>query len=286
MGRDDVFPAEMPDHAAKAIVPLDADTAERLLSGRLDPDDAPPGYAKVARLLRSAAAPPDPGELTGQAAAMAAFRLAHRGSAHPSRPGQGTGPAGRRAGRDIAGAARGPARAARGRARGARHRLVALALAGAVAVGGVGLWTAGGAPFPGELGSPSGGPSAGGRGSGAPGSAAAGSGVAGSGVPGSGAAEVLRLVRDGVGVVPRAASGRDGQPPAGPAAGEPAAARHGGDVTSGGGSGSGTGPKEPGKQGGHGTAKPKPPKPKPPKANGPKPNAPKANGAKPQAPKG
>ncbi|MDP9209732.1 MAG: hypothetical protein M3O65_14850, partial [Actinomycetota bacterium] len=64
----------MPDGPFQPIVPLDADTAERLLSGRLDPDDAPPGYAEVARLLRAAVAPADPAELTGQAAAMDAFR--------------------------------------------------------------------------------------------------------------------------------------------------------------------------------------------------------------------
>ncbi|HEV2893763.1 MAG TPA: hypothetical protein VG411_08430, partial [Actinomycetota bacterium] len=64
----------MPDEPSRAIVPLDADTAERLLSGRLDPDDAPPGYAEVARLLRAAAAQADQVEPTGQAAAMHAFR--------------------------------------------------------------------------------------------------------------------------------------------------------------------------------------------------------------------
>ena len=80
-----MFSAEMPDEPSHAIAPLDADTAERLLSGRLDPDDAPPGYAEVARLLRAAAAPADPAELTGQAAAMDAFRTAHARSA--KRPG-------------------------------------------------------------------------------------------------------------------------------------------------------------------------------------------------------
>ena len=88
---------------------------------------------------------------------------------------------------------------------------------------------------------------------------------------------MLRPVRDGVGVVPGAAS-------AGPAGREPAAARHGGDVTSGGGSGSGTELKEPGEQGRHGAAKPKPPK--PPKSNPPTPKPPKANGPKPKVSKG
>ncbi|HSO53633.1 MAG TPA: hypothetical protein VL330_12995, partial [Actinomycetes bacterium] len=77
MGTEGVFSAEMPDEPSQAIVPLDADTAERLLSVRLDPDDAPPGYAEVARLLQAAAAPADPAELAGQAAAMATFRTAH-----------------------------------------------------------------------------------------------------------------------------------------------------------------------------------------------------------------
>ncbi|HEX3214492.1 MAG TPA: hypothetical protein VH016_18140, partial [Actinomycetota bacterium] len=144
MGSEGVFSAEMPDEPSQAIVPLDADTAERLLSGRLDPDDAPPGYAEVARLLQAAAAPADPAELAGQAAAVDAFRRTH---ARPVR----------RA-------------AAPARAPGARGRLVALALAGVVAAGGVGLWTAGGGPAAREPGSPTGGPSAGGSGSGSPGS--------------------------------------------------------------------------------------------------------------------
>ena len=37
---------------------LDRDTADRLLTGRVDPDDAPPGYALVAALLRSASTLP------------------------------------------------------------------------------------------------------------------------------------------------------------------------------------------------------------------------------------
>ena len=83
MGSGGVFSAEMPDEPSQAIVPLDADTAERLLSARLDPDDAPPGYAEVARLLQAAAAPADQIELTGQAAAMDAFRTTHPRPAPP-----------------------------------------------------------------------------------------------------------------------------------------------------------------------------------------------------------
>ena len=37
---------------------LDRDTLERLLTGRVDPDDAPPGYAEVARLLNVIARTP------------------------------------------------------------------------------------------------------------------------------------------------------------------------------------------------------------------------------------
>jgi hypothetical protein len=45
------LPLEMPRQL------LDGDTLERLLAGRVEPDDAPPGYAEVARVLRAAAAP-------------------------------------------------------------------------------------------------------------------------------------------------------------------------------------------------------------------------------------
>jgi len=52
---------------------IDQDTGDRLLSGRLDPADAPPGYAEVARVLEAVAAPANPHELEGEATAMAAF---------------------------------------------------------------------------------------------------------------------------------------------------------------------------------------------------------------------
>jgi hypothetical protein len=74
MGAKDVFPAEMPDDPTSTIDPLDDDTAERLLADRLDPLDAPPPYAAVARLLQAAAAPPTPDELAGEPSALAAFR--------------------------------------------------------------------------------------------------------------------------------------------------------------------------------------------------------------------
>jgi hypothetical protein len=52
---------------------IDQDTGDRLLSGRLDPADAPPGFAEVARVLEAAAAPTNPHELEGEATALAAF---------------------------------------------------------------------------------------------------------------------------------------------------------------------------------------------------------------------
>jgi hypothetical protein len=181
MAADDVFSAEMPDHP---IPSLDADTAERLLSGRLDPDDAPPAYAGVARLLQAAAAPASPDELAGQAAALALFRTARVGPAQvgdrPAGPGLQPGARGRPAG------ARGRARPAGARARG---RVVAVALVGVLVVGGVvaggaaaaGLWTTGDVPSSGRLRSPTGGPGAGAAGSGAPG---AGTGVGSGAGPG------------------------------------------------------------------------------------------------------
>jgi hypothetical protein len=57
---------------------LDEGTAERLLTGRLDPADAPPGYTPVAALLAAASAPPDAEELAGQAAIVAVFAAAAR----------------------------------------------------------------------------------------------------------------------------------------------------------------------------------------------------------------
>jgi hypothetical protein len=79
MRPDDMFPPEMPDEQPERGFPLDDDTAERLLAGRLDPEDAPPGYAEVAGLLRAAAGPPSPDELAGQEVALARFRATRRG---------------------------------------------------------------------------------------------------------------------------------------------------------------------------------------------------------------
>ena len=272
-----MFSAEMPDEPSQAIVPLDADTAERLLSARLDPDDAPPGYAEVARLLQAAAAPADPVELTGQAAAMDLFRTTHpRPARSTGRPGgsrdRGEATRGGTRGRPTPsrGGTRGRPTPSRGGASGARARLVALALAGAVAATAVGVWTAGGAPFSRELGSPSGGPGAGGPGSGTPGLGHSGAGGSGAGSgSGSGATGSLRPAWPGLGSPPSTTLLPDGRPAAPASTREPATARHTGGETSPGRSGHGSKhPTHPGKP-----PKPKPPKVKPPKAesSGPKP---------------
>lgn len=50
---------------------LDDRTLDRLLSGSLDPDDAPPAYASVAALVRTARGPATPDELAGEARVVA-----------------------------------------------------------------------------------------------------------------------------------------------------------------------------------------------------------------------
>lgn len=56
--------------------PLDDDTATRLLGGHVAPDDAPPGYAGVAGVVRSATGPASRRELAGEAAVVAAAAAA------------------------------------------------------------------------------------------------------------------------------------------------------------------------------------------------------------------
>jgi hypothetical protein len=53
---------------------LDDDTIERLLAGRIAPEDAPPGYAQLASLIRCAAAAPTPDELRDQGLHVEAAR--------------------------------------------------------------------------------------------------------------------------------------------------------------------------------------------------------------------
>jgi hypothetical protein len=52
---------------------LDEGTVDRLLAGRLDPADAPAGYAGLARLLAAVTAPAAPEELTGEQLMLAEF---------------------------------------------------------------------------------------------------------------------------------------------------------------------------------------------------------------------
>ena len=75
MSGDDALGDDMhaPDRDPLA---LDQGTADRLLAGTLDPADAPPAYAEVARVLAAAAGPPQPGELAGEAEAVARFPAA------------------------------------------------------------------------------------------------------------------------------------------------------------------------------------------------------------------
>ena len=146
MGPDGVFPAEMPERGPALPGALDDNTVERLVCGRVEPDDAPPGYAGVARVLQAAGGPAEPDELAGRDAALAVFRAAgpagERGRAG-SRAQREPGPRGV-PGRGRPGPRTRPGPAARGWPGGrARARVVALALAGVVAAGG--LWMAGGA---------------------------------------------------------------------------------------------------------------------------------------------
>ena len=63
---------------------LDERTADRLLSGAVSPDDAPPGYAGVARLLESAGSPAGNGAGSGrEAATVAAMQAAVLGHLVP-----------------------------------------------------------------------------------------------------------------------------------------------------------------------------------------------------------
>jgi hypothetical protein len=64
---------------------LDQGTADQILAGTLDPADAPPAYAEVARVLAAAAGPPQPGELAGEAEAVARFAAAAAGTSRRRR---------------------------------------------------------------------------------------------------------------------------------------------------------------------------------------------------------
>jgi hypothetical protein len=117
MAADDASSADMRRPAGPDADPLalDEDTVERLLTGDLPPDQAPSGYAEVARLLVAAVAAPSPGELAGQAAVLAELRAVTR-----ARPAATTTPR--------------PAATARRRR---RTGLAVVVVAGALAAGGV-----------------------------------------------------------------------------------------------------------------------------------------------------
>jgi hypothetical protein len=232
MGAEDVFPAEMPDDPSSPIDPLDDDTVERLLAGRLDPLDVPGPYAAVTRLLQAAAAPPTPDELAGEPAILAAFR------SRQARPRPVPG------GRPRAGVG--------GRS---RRRLVAVTLAGTLVAGG--LWTARGAPLLPGLRSPTGGAAAGGSGSGA--HRLGGTGFEGPGSQGVGPGALRVAGLEAAGVPGRRSSavptGRD----------RVTGSRRGEAAAGGGGSAHGAKPGRPGKPA---KPKPKPAKPKPKPAPG------------------
>ena len=128
MGADDASSADMrrpPANPDADPLALDDETLERLLTGELSPAQAPPGYAEVAALLAATAAPPTPDELAGQAAALAELRAA-------TRP--------RRAVVGFRRATRPPRRR--------RVGLLAVALVGALAMGGVAAAATGNVPAP------------------------------------------------------------------------------------------------------------------------------------------
>jgi len=86
MNDDDALPFEMRQLLGSRGSPptLDDETADRLVAGRLDPADAPPGYAAVAKIVTAAAAPATTEELAGEPAAIARFAAAAR-SGFPTR---------------------------------------------------------------------------------------------------------------------------------------------------------------------------------------------------------
>jgi hypothetical protein len=63
-------------------VPLDLDTADRLLTGAVAPEDAPPGYASVARMLDVASAEPTSDEVGREAEIVALIAATVRSSPH------------------------------------------------------------------------------------------------------------------------------------------------------------------------------------------------------------
>lgn len=126
MDTDDASSADMPrrptDRDADPLA-LDEETVERLLAGELPPAQAPPEYAAVAALLAAAGAPPSQEELAGKAAALAEFRAVTMATAAAAY--RATKPRRRR-----------------------RVGLAAVAVAGALATGGVAAAATGHLPEP------------------------------------------------------------------------------------------------------------------------------------------
>jgi hypothetical protein len=58
------------------LIPLDTNTSDRLLAGAVAPEDAPPGYAKVARLLEAVSGEPTADELAREAELVAMIATA------------------------------------------------------------------------------------------------------------------------------------------------------------------------------------------------------------------
>jgi hypothetical protein len=78
------LPGEMSRRLDFDPLPLDPQTAERILAGSVSPADVPPGYADVARVMRAVAGPPAPAELAGEVEAVAL--LAAEFGAHSTNP--------------------------------------------------------------------------------------------------------------------------------------------------------------------------------------------------------
>jgi hypothetical protein len=80
------LPGEMSRRLDLDPLPLDRQTAERILAGSVSPADAPPGYADVAWVMRAAAGPPAPAELAGEVEAVALLAAELRAGTHSPVP--------------------------------------------------------------------------------------------------------------------------------------------------------------------------------------------------------
>ncbi len=67
-------------------VALDLDTADRILGGSVAPEDAPPGYARVASLLEAASATPGVEEFEHEREVVTILAAVVRSSSHKRRP--------------------------------------------------------------------------------------------------------------------------------------------------------------------------------------------------------